>query len=84
MAGRGGGVITCDCASVPPTMPTCRSEHLPSCPIAVYQRRQVEVYEAFWRTEMDRRRKEGRRRAEPHVKAVFERAIAEIRAEARP
>lgn len=26
--------IVCNCAHVAPTMPTCRSEHLPDCPIA--------------------------------------------------
>lgn len=26
--------IECDCACTPPTMPTCRSEHLPTCPVA--------------------------------------------------
>lgn len=29
-------VAVCDCAGTPPTMPTCRSEHLPSCPVAKY------------------------------------------------
>jgi hypothetical protein len=27
---------TCNCADTPPTMPTCRSEHLPSCPMYAY------------------------------------------------
>lgn len=25
--------LVCDCAATPPTMPTCRTEHLPSCPL---------------------------------------------------
>jgi hypothetical protein len=29
-------VVVCDCASTPPTMPTCRGEHLPTCPVARY------------------------------------------------
>lgn len=27
--------VRCDCADVPPTMPTCRDEHLIDCPVAV-------------------------------------------------
>lgn len=30
-----GRQIVCDCADVPPTMPTCRSEHLIDCPVRV-------------------------------------------------
>lgn len=26
----------CNCADTPPTMPTCRGEHLPSCPMFLY------------------------------------------------
>jgi hypothetical protein len=27
--------VVCNCAHIPPTMPTCRSEHLIDCPVAV-------------------------------------------------
>lgn len=26
-------MITCNCAGIAPTMPTCRTEHLESCPV---------------------------------------------------
>jgi hypothetical protein len=29
-------LVKCNCAAVPPTMPTCRIDHLPTCPVAVY------------------------------------------------
>lgn len=32
--------IVCNCASVPPTMPTCRDYHLPDCPIAISEANQ--------------------------------------------
>ena len=28
--------VPCNCANTPPTMPTCRSEHLPTCPAYVH------------------------------------------------
>jgi len=28
-------ILLCNCAEVPPTMPTCRDKHLPSCPASV-------------------------------------------------
>jgi hypothetical protein len=28
--------LKCNCAGTPPTMPTCRGEHLQSCPVAFY------------------------------------------------
>jgi hypothetical protein len=27
--------VECNCADIPPTMPTCRTEHLVDCPVAV-------------------------------------------------
>lgn len=33
-----GPYVKCDCAHVPPTMPTARSEHLYDCPVAAYRR----------------------------------------------
>ena len=32
--------IVCNCASIPPTMPTCRDYHLPDCPIAISEANQ--------------------------------------------
>lgn len=26
--------LRCNCSHVPPTMPTCRDQHLPTCPLA--------------------------------------------------
>jgi len=30
-------LIDCNCAAIPPTMPTCRDKHLPSCPAAAVE-----------------------------------------------
>jgi hypothetical protein len=38
---------TCDCAGVPPTMPTYRDTHLPTCPVAVYERGWIDGRRAY-------------------------------------